>query len=317
MIEDFILCADSSSDWAVNPVFLQPSRGEGFTGGDGEMLMVMRFAAIMLSALLVLVPCRMASGEDKALWLRSQPPLYTLTDDSRLDLFLGELHRRFPGFNAALDAVVRARVGTPYRLGCLGEEKPPDSEPIFRIDVTDCTVFVLTSSAMAHARTAREAREWMKRLNYHAAYADPVSFENRIHFTYDRLHCSPYFKDITRTLVSRNALASVELTLNLRSDGSRLLNIPFEKKVRAYYLPTSLVSRRIMAALPSPCGAAFIRKKNFSLGLVVSHEGMLLDRKDLVHASSVSGKVEVRDFMKYLKQDAANHFDGVIFFKLL
>jgi hypothetical protein len=281
------------------------------------MMRFMRQLIVFQLALLAFQPVGVAGVPDAEAWLKQQPPLYRVQDPARIDSFLRQLHVRFPDFNQALSAVARARVGTPYVLGCLGEEKGKDKGPLFRLDVADCTVFVLTSTALARSSSLREAREWMKKLNYYAVAAgeDPVRYENRIHFTEDRLQTSPYFKDITAA-VAPASVRKVELTLNLTASGKRLIDIPWQKRVTLSYVPAAQVDAAILSRLPSPCGVAFVRQKNLAKGLLVGHEGLVLDRHLLVDASSVKKQVEATDFRTYLQGDPHPYFDGVIFYAI-
>ncbi|MDQ7826632.1 MAG: DUF1460 domain-containing protein [Candidatus Eremiobacteraeota bacterium] len=270
-------------------------------------------AAVFLCAFLMTAVSFAAGDGEK--WIASQPKLYTVKERARFNRFLGELHRRFPTLEGRMRALALARVGTPYSLGCLGEEKPPDQKPFFRVDVTDCTVFVLTTLAMAHGSTWDEARELMKKLNYHnppMVGTKTVSYQNRQHFTYERLHSCPFFADITASLAAPSVCGKATVTLNRKSDGTKLLDIPWEKEVTALYIPAAQVDEKLVAKLPSAAGVAFVRKKNFSLGIVVSHEGLVIDRKWLFHANSISKKVEKRSFLDYLSENS-DYFDGVIF----
>jgi hypothetical protein len=232
---------------------------------------------------------------------------------------LGEIHRKYSTLEARLKVIAFSRVGTPYVLGCLGEETPPDTKPLFRVDETDCTVFVLTTAAMAHKPVYRDAREMMKELNYHnppAVGQKVVTYQNRIHFTYDRLHCSPFFKDITMDLLPPSKLQKVAITLNRKSDGTKLLDIPWEKKVTGWYIPAREVTPPLLAKLPGVCNVGFVRKKNFALGLIISHEGLIIDNQWLVHADSRSKKVAKMDFLAYFNRNS-DYFDGVVISKIL
>ena len=56
------------------------------------------------------------------------------------------------------------------------------------------------------------------------------------------------------------------------------------------------------------------KKSYFKLGLVVAHEGMVIDQKNIIHASSEYGKTVNVDFMKYYFREKGPLFDGVLFF---
>jgi len=243
---------------------------------------------------------------------------YTLKP-GQVTTILADLHTRGKSFDERMKALALLRVATPYQLGCLGEEAPPDTDPIFRTDVTDCTVFVLTTCAMAHKASYGEARDMMKLLNYHnppVSGEKVVTYPNRIHFTYDRLHGNPFFQDITGELLPPSKLAKVEITLNRKSDGTNLLDIPWERKVTAHYIPAAEITPSLLSGLPGVCNVGFVRKKNFNLGLVISHEGLIIDRKWLVHANSISKKVQKQGFLTYFGSNS-DYFDGIIIAKIL
>jgi hypothetical protein len=247
-----------------------------------------------------------------------ESPFYTLKP-AQVTPVLAELHKCGHSFDERMKALALLRVGTPYLLGCLGEEVPPDKNPLFRTDVTDCTVFVLTTCAMAHKASYGEAREMMKFLNYHnpPVVGDRVvAYGNRLHFTYDRLHGNPCFQDITCEQLPPSKLAKVEITLNRKSDGTKLLDIPWERKVTARYIPSVEITPALLSGLPGVCNVGFVRKKNFSLGLVISHEGLIIDKKWLVHANSISKKVQKQDFLTYFGGNS-DYFDGIIIAKIL
>lgn len=248
------------------------------------------------------------------------PELYAIRDRTKIDSILTGVHRQYGSIEERMKALALMRVGTPYSGGCLGEEKPPDKGPLFRIDETDCTVFILTNCAMAHQKSWREARNMMKLINYYnppRVGKETVSYSNRIHFTYERLHQSPYFRDISMELLPSSRCAKITLTLNRKSDGGKLLDIPWEKKVTACYIPSSAINAELLSKLPVACGVGFVRKKNFKLGIVVSHEGMITDRKYLIHANSILGRVEKTDFMNYYFTANPGYFDGIIISRFL
>jgi hypothetical protein len=267
----------------------------------------------MVCVVLMLAAGSWAGGDPDG-WLVRQKKLYQL-DRQGLERILAEVHRRYPDFQERLRAIALLRLGTPYKLGCLGEEKGRDPGPLFRVDQADCTVFVLTSSAMAHASTWEGARQMMVRLNYYPG-PNPVRYENRIHFTEDRLQTSPYFADITARVAPPTGLRTVSLTLNRKRDGGRLLEIAWEKRITTRFLPWDLVSPQVLERLPATAGVAFVRRKNFDLGLVVAHEGMVLDRRDLVHADSIAGQVRRVKLLDYLTENRG-YFDGVLFYRFV
>lgn len=247
-------------------------------------------------------------------WLERQPKLYQLSDHAATDRALQEIGRHYSTFAERMRAIALLRVGTPYRLGCLGEEKGRDTAPLFRTDVADCTVLVLTNTAMAHALNWEGARAMMQHLNYYEGGG--VSYENRIHFTCDRLLVSRYFKDVTESVAGPGQARTVTLTLNRKADGSKLLQVPFQKKVTMRYVPATAVTKDMLARLPAAAGVAFVRLKNIPKGLLVGHEGLVIDKRFLVHADSVNGHVRKVELVDYLRRNR-DYFDGAIFYQIL
>lgn len=259
-------------------------------------------------------------------WIAAQPRFHSIANDpAAVDRLLTALHLRFPTFGPRLRAVAMLRLGTPYVLGCLGEGSGHDPQPVFRLDQSDCTVHVLTSVALAQARTWDEARAWTVRLNYHPAAGERdargvlprVGYDNRIHFTEDRLTTTPWFKVVDSALVSDAPPASVSLTLNRTREGKRLIDIPWEMRTTVRYLRTSDVTPAVLARLPAPvAGVAFVRAATFPLGLAVGHEGLVVDRRWLVHADSITKRTVKVDLLSYLRKNA-DWFDGVIFSRIV
>ena len=75
-----------------------------------------------------------------------------------------------------------------------------------------------------------------------------------------------------------------------------------------------MIDNYLLNNLPSIAGVAFVKESYFKMGLVVAHEGMIIDNKNIVHASSEFGKTVNMDFMKYYFLDDGPRFDGVLIF---
>ena len=61
--------------------------------------------------------------------------------------------------------------------------------------------------------------------------------------------------------------------------------------------------------------AAFVRKSYFKNGIVIAHEGVLIDNKELIHASSEKKKTVRENFIDYINNDGNPRFDGIMFYK--
>ncbi|MCK4547274.1 MAG: DUF1460 domain-containing protein [Candidatus Eisenbacteria sp.] len=244
------------------------------------------------------------------------PSIYRMTD-AELDNFLRELSEKGAPFFDRMRILALGRIGTPYERGCLGEEDGFDPDPIFRIDRTDCTVFILTQAAMVHASSLEQARSNMLPANYRPVVgSNRVTYENRLHFTVDRLGSSPYFRDVTRIIARGAPLKEATVVLNRKADGTSLLPVPWEREVTIAYFSVEDLDRRVLGRLPPVVGAALVREKQFEIGVIAAHEGIILDRRDFVHASSTAGEVVKVPFMQYLlPEDEPPRFDGVIFYE--
>lgn len=244
-------------------------------------------------------------------WVRNQKKLHELTL-TEINLILKELWERFPDKTDRLKALAVLRLGTPYQLGCLGEKSGRDKDPVFRLDVTDCTVFVLTNVALLHSQTFKGAEEMMKFLNY---WPDSkTTFENRLHFTTDRNITSLYFQDITEKIAGSDKIKEKTVILNkIKADGKRLIDIDWEKEMVVKYIPNEYITKEFLAGLPKAIGVAFIREGDEEIGLDVRHEGFLFAGELFFHASSVEKKVVVENFFEYY---FGSQFDGIILFEV-
>ena len=59
-----------------------------------------------------------------------------------------------------------------------------------------------------------------------------------------------------------------------------------------------------------------VKKSYFKMGIVIAHEGYLIDQTNLIHASSEFGKTVNVNFLDYLFKDGEPRFDGVMFYKI-
>jgi len=271
-------------------------------------------------------------------WTDNQKKLYEL-DSREINSIFQELRERFAEEGERLKALATLRLGTPYQIGCLGEESGRDKDPLFRLDVTDCTAFILTNIALLHSKDLGEAQEMMKSLNYRTNR--DITFENRLHFTIDRNMTSPYFRNITEEIAGTDRVIEINLVLNkIKEDGSRLIDIPnkYITKNLIDKLPKSVGIAFIRKEdarigldvahegflfdnqlfLHASVGIAFIRKEDARIGLDVAHEGFLFDNQLFLHASSIEKKVVAINFWDYYftEDNYTPRFDGIIFFEI-
>ena len=257
------------------------------------------------------------NAQDPYDWVRSLPKPWTI-DESTYDEILPNFIKYFPDFDDRLKAINIWRIGTPYGIFKSGEEKEPDLDPILRIDTTDCTIHVLTSIAMNSSRSWGETKNKMIDIHYkpNEQNIKQPEYKNRWHYTSDRILNNPYTVNITNELASRNELEEIELTLNEKSDGSEFLKLNWNLNGRFKFIRSEFVDDQLLEKLPAVCGVAFVKKSYIKNGILIAHEGFVIDQKTLIHASSASKKTIQEDLLDYLNGKKESKFDGVMFYKI-
>jgi hypothetical protein len=249
-------------------------------------------------------------------WVESLPEPWTLSAVEISDLLI-DFQDQYPQFDDRLKAFTLWRVGTPFGDFMLGEEKEPDTDPIIRLDVSDCTVHVLTTLAFTQSKSWEEAQNSMEKINYKndSTGSPVVDFSKRWHFTLDRIHSNPYTTNITESYVNKNQLIPLGITLNRKSEGSEFLALGWVKSIKTKYIPRDLVDSGLLSRLPKVVGIAFVKKSFFKLGIAIGHEGILLDQTKFVHASLDSNRTVNVDFLDYFKEGSGTTFDGILIYK--
>ena len=95
---------------------------------------------------------------------------------------------------------------------------------------------------------------------------------------------------------------------------NEFLELGWKKPTIVYYIDSEKIDNKVLEKLPIVAGAAFVKESYFDMGLVVSHEGVIIDKSEIIHASSEFGKTVKMDFLEYLLPKGKPRFDGVIFF---
>ena len=250
-------------------------------------------------------------------WVDTIPDPWLLSE-TEFEFYLPQFHERFPNYHDRLKALNLWRVGTPYGLFCLGEESGKDNDPILRADLSDCTVHVLTSLAFAESFTWQNARDAMVDIHYKMdknGEKNPT-YISRWHYTSDRLLHHDRTVDITSSIAHENDLEKVEIELNKKQDGSEFLDLNWSSNETIKFIPTVKITGKILLNLPAVSGVAFVKKSYFKMGIVIAHEGYLIDQTNLIHASSEYNKTVNVDFLSYLFNDGDPRFDGIMFYKI-
>ena len=251
-------------------------------------------------------------------WVETLPKPWELSEQEFAS-YLPQFKKRYPDFHDRIKAINLWRVGTPYGIFKLGEEIDPDPDPIIRVDTSDCTVHVLTTLAFAESDDWAEARNNMINIHYKANKHGKSlpTFNSRWHYTSDRILNHHQTVDITKILVSEPYLEIITIELNRKDDGSEFLDLDWTSKQEIAFIPTENNSRIQMENLPEVCGVAFVKRSYFASGIMVAHEGYLIDRENLIHASSIEGKTVNVPFLEYLSNNGNSRFDGVMIYKIL
>jgi len=250
-------------------------------------------------------------------WVDTIPDPWLLSE-TEFEFYLPQFHERFPNYYDRLKALNLWRVGTPYGLFCLGEESGKDNDPLLRADSSDCTVHVLTTLAFAESFTWQNARDAMVDIHYKMdENGEKIpTYISRWHYTSDRILHHDRTVDITSSVAHENDLEKVEIELNKKEDGSEFLDLNWSSNESIYYIPSEKINEKILLKLPQVCGVAFVKRKYFKLGIVIAHEGYIIDKTNLIHASSEYKKTMNVNFIDYYFQNGEPKFDGVMFYKI-
>ena len=250
-------------------------------------------------------------------WVDTIPDPWLLSE-TEFEFYLPQFHERFPNYHDRMKALNLWRVGTPYGLFCLGEESGKDNDPLLRADSSDCTVHVLTTLAFAESFTWQNARDAMVDIHYKMDEngEKKPTYISRWHYTSDRLLHHDRTVDITSSVAHENDLEKVEIELNKKQDGSEFLDLNWSSNETIKFIPTVKITENILLNLPAVSGVAFVKKSYFKMGIVIAHEGYLIDQTNLIHASSEHNKTVNVDFLSYLFNDGEPRFDGVMFYKI-
>lgn len=250
-------------------------------------------------------------------WLAGQPDPWLLSE-AEITATLPAFQARYPDFEDRLRALALWRIGTPYEIFKLGEEVEPDIDPIFRLDVSDCTAHVLTSLSLAQSSSWTEARSNMVELHYKTGEGGirKPDFKRRWHYTADRLMGHPSTVNISEELIG-GLVSTASVTLNIKSDGSEFLDLDWSRDVEVKFIPNDQISEDLLSRLPKIVGVAFVKPAWFEMGLVIGHEGMIIDRAKLLHASQAAGETVLQDFLDYYFTEGGPRFGGIMIFRFL
>lgn len=255
--------------------------------------------------------------QELQIWLNELPKPWNETE-ATLGLSLAKFHQQFPNYHERLRALAYWRIGTPYQIFNLGEEQAPDLDPIFRLDVSDCTSHILTTLSLAESNSWQEARDTLIKIHYKADQygIKKPDYSKRWHFTADRLLHHKMTPQVSHVYIDELKLKRTTLSLNEKPDGSEFLDIDWSVRVKVEYIPNDSITNELLQKLPSMIGVAFVKESYFKMGLVMAHEGMLMDGKYLLHAGQIAQQTVIEDFMTYYFPEGGARFDGIMLYEL-
>ena len=259
--------------------------------------------------------CQVSSNNDK--WINSLPKPRNLTNEE-FEVYLPQFQYKFPNYYDRIKAINKWRLDTPYGLYCLGEERGIDKDPLIRHDSSDCTVHILTTMAFAESYSYIEAKKMIKKIHYkldEKGFRNP-SFNTRWHFTSDRILNNPKTIDITSKVANAESLETLNIELNKKENGDEFLDLDWTSEELIQFIPSEKINKRLLEKLPKSCGVAFVKRDYFKLGIVIAHEGFLIDNSSFFHASSEEGKTVEVDFLSYIQINGKFRFEGVMFYSL-
>ena len=270
---------------------------------------------IFLISIFIHFGCQASLNNDQ--WINSLPNPWSLTSEE-FEVYLPQFQSKFPNYYDRIKALNKWRLDTPYGVFCLGEERGVDKDPFIRNDSSDCTVHVLTTMAFAESNSYLEARKMIKKIHYkqdEKGFRNP-SFNSRWHFTSDRILNNPKTIDITSKVANTESLERLNIELNKKENGDEFLDLNWTSEELIQFIPIEKINSKLLEKLPGSCGVAFVKRDYFKLGIVIAHEGFLIDNSILFHASSEMGKTVEVDFLSYTKINEKYRFDGVMFYSL-
>ena len=242
---------------------------------------------------------------------------------AEINVLLVHLQKECADFQDRLRAITLNRLDTPYSLKPIGDGKGCDPNPIFNVATTNCTAFILTNVALASGQSYEQAESLMALVHYYPVDAgkDPINYQNRIHYTTHRLLTSDYFYLVTDSVANKSEQRTINLVLNRQKDGSYFLPLEWQKNVELNYIPRKNITREILSRFPAVCGVGIVRKELFKKGIIIGHEGIVIDGEGFIHASLSAGKVVRENFYNYTqkkrKRDGKFVCDGIVVYKMM
>ena len=94
-------------------------------------------------------------------------------------------------------------------------------------------------------------------------------------------------------------LKKQKIILNQKENGDEFLDLGWIKKTTVRYIPNDKITTDLLKKLPAIAGGACVKESYFKMGLMIAHEGMIIDQKDIIHASQEFNQTVRMDFMDF------------------
>ena len=72
---------------------------------------------------------------------------------------------------------------------------------------------------------------------------------------------------------------TIQIEINRKIDGTQFLDLDWTSKESIKYIPSTKINQRILDKLPDICGVAFVKKSYFKNGIVIAHEGYIINKR--------------------------------------
>ncbi len=274
------------------------------------------------------VGAALLTGSCAAAGSRDSRPFYAMSEPA-IAASLKEIQERDRSLSARVEAVSARFLGTPYKLGPLGEGPSGefDRDPLTRFDKVDCTTFVEEVMALALDPDLGQAKRTLRKIRYRNGN---VSYETRNHFTsadwVPNNVAAGYLVDITRDVAgAKTRIAGKEISKRAWYAGKTLDDLkgwrPSDQaerrsrleRLRALgrsmpdqraelpYVPVADIPR-MLQNIPSGVVANLVREDRPDKPVLVSHQVLLIRRGRTLYVrhARYQRAVEDRPLVEYL-----------------
>ncbi len=250
----------------------------------------------------------------------TEPKPFVQMSEPEIAVAVKTIHDSNPSLTSRVEAVSAGFLGTPYRLGPLGEGPTGkfDQDPLVDFRAADCTTFVEQVMALSLEPDLKRALILLQNIRYKDGI---ISYETRNHFTevdwISNNSTAGYLEDITRRVAgSQTGVATKTIskhdwyakkTLDDLKDfpGSpsekELLLTRFralgermpDQKAALPYIPTELFSQ-FLKEIPSGSIINLVRQDMPDKPVIISHQALIVQKHDgpFIRHAHASAQVE-------------------------